>query len=268
MHFYKIEYSHNPAKMWRNLKTADPTERSNYSSLYNWCRSMSNYHFTDQEDLSSLDSTLPVVIPITRFNIDEIPDPTKPEPATFEKRGRGRGSENNKMEENDFRRWGYDIDNGYTILNRWSRPDLPKSLKDIIDKFEMIEPQVRYDIQMPGQCFYWHIDAFGGLLTRSKVPEFSRGNFEKHSAADIDQRKMLRIVIFLDDQHQGHHWQQGNLFLQWQKGDCIAWPWKDVPHGTANYGHTPRPTINVTGIVTDKTYEFLENVNKTNKRVI
>ena len=262
MDFYKIEYSRNPTKMWRNLNTANPTDKSDYQSLFEWSKSMSNYHFSDKEDLTSLDSDLPVVIPITRFEITDVPDAKETKPATFARRSNGRGSENNRMEENDFRRWGYDIDGGYTILNRRSQPELPNSLEKIIENIGMEDARVRYDIQMPGQCFYWHIDAFGGLLTRSTNTEYSRGNFEKHSAADIDQRKMMRLVIFLDDQKQGHHWQQGNLLLQWQKGDCIAWPWKDVPHGTANYGHDPRPTINVTGIVTEKTYEFLDAVSK------
>lgn len=262
MDIYQIEYSRNPGTMWTNLKTADPTDRENFTSLYNWCKSMSNYHFTNASDINSFDSELPVLIPITNFNILDIPDIDITNPATFDRRSRSRGSENNKMEEADFRRWGYDIDGGYTILNRKAQPELPASLQNVVDKFGMKEPKVRYDVQMPGQCFYWHIDAFGGLLTRTDDPEFSRGNFEKHSAADLDQRKMMRIVIFLDDQKLGHHWQHGNIILKWKKGDCIAWPWKDVPHGTANYGHVPRPTINVTGIVTDKTYEFLNNVNK------
>lgn len=259
MDFYKIEYSRNPATMWQNLETADPTDKNNFSSLFEWSKSMSNYHFSNKEDVSSLDSKLPVVIPITRFDISNLPDLKQTNPATFDRRSKNRGSKNNEMEENDFRRWGYDIDGGYTILNRRSQPKLPLELQQAIDSFGMTDPRVRFDVQMPGQCFYWHLDAFGGLLTRSKVPEFSRGNFEKHSVADIDQRKMMRIVIFLEDQKQGHHWQQGNLLLNWQKGDCIAWPWKDIPHGTANYGHSPRPTINVTGVVTDKTYEFLNS---------
>ena len=242
MNFYKIEYSRNPADMWKNLKTATPTNKDDYTSLFEWCKSMSNYHFSDVED--SLDNDVPAVIPISNFNVTDIPNFNVTNPATFSRRAKSRGNENNKMEEADFRRWGYDIDGGYTILNRKAQPELPYSLQNIIDKFKMKEPKVRYDVQMPGQCFYWHIDAFGGLLGRTEDPQFSRGDFEKHSAADLDQRKMMRFVIFLDDQQQGHHWQQGNLILQWKKGDCIAWPWKDVPHGTANYGHVPRPTIN------------------------
>ena len=36
MDFYKIEYSRNPATMWQNLETADPTDKDNFSSLFEW----------------------------------------------------------------------------------------------------------------------------------------------------------------------------------------------------------------------------------------
>ena len=268
MNFYKIEYSRNPGNMWESLKTNPPVSRDAYDSLYEWAKVTSRYHFSDKEDISSLDTDCPAVIPITRFDVKEIPNIDMTQPATFAKRASSRKNNNNKMEEHDFRTWGYDIDGGYTILNRKSKPELPSSLQQQIDQFGFEEPHVRYDVQMPGQCFYWHIDAFGGILGKESRGEFSRGDFEKHSAADLDQRKIMRIVIFLEDQKLGHHWQQGNLYLQYQKGDVIAWPWRDVPHGTANYGHTPRPTVNVTGIVTDKTYEYMNELARTNKKFI
>ena len=45
--------------------------------------------------------------------------------------------------------------------------------------------------------------------------------------------------------------------------DCFTWPWRDIPHGTANFGHEPRPTLNITGAVTDRTLEVLKNFPKT-----
>jgi len=33
MHFYKIEYSRNPATMWKKLKTIEPTDRKILESL-------------------------------------------------------------------------------------------------------------------------------------------------------------------------------------------------------------------------------------------
>ena len=162
-------------------------------------------------------------------------------------------------EENDFRRWGYDIDGGYTIANRKFKPHGTSAWNDalqyILDCFGFEQPGVvKLDVQMPGQCFYWHLDAFGGVL------KSHRGDFDAHSASDLDQRKTMRTMIFLDDQHLGQMWQQGNLLLEWQRGDCITWPWRDIPHGTCNYGHTPRPVLNITGTLTDKTWEFLHGL--------
>lgn len=267
MDFYKIEYSRSPKEMWQELETIAPTNKDTYKSLYHWSKSTSRYHFTDAQDLSSLDTNCPVVIPITRFDITQVPDVTVTEPATFSKRAAKRQSANNDMEQHDFTTWGYDLDN-YVILNRKNKPKLPQELQQHIDKFGFKDPHVKYDVQMPGQCFYWHIDAFGGILGNENKKELSRGNFEKFSDADFDQRKIMRLVIFLEDQQTGHQWQQGNLLLRYQKGDCITWPWKDIPHGTANYGHTPRPTINVTGIVTEKTYEYLDELAHKNKKLI
>ena len=71
-------------------------------------------------------------------------------------------------------------------------------------------------------------------------------------------------MIFLDDQRQGQIFQLGNLLIKWKRGDCITWPWRDVPHGTCNYGHSPRPVLNITGIVTDKTREFLNDARYSN----
>ena len=95
MDFYKIEYSRNPATMWSNLQTLPPTDKDDYKSLYNWAKSTSRYHFTDQEDLSSLDTNCPAVIPITRFDISDVPPIDMTEPATFARRASTRKNNNN-----------------------------------------------------------------------------------------------------------------------------------------------------------------------------
>lgn len=255
--FYKIQYNNNPLEQWNKLKTLPPVSKDGYDSLYDFCRATSNYHFDENKsDLDSFDTDCPAVIPIKRFEGDwsELVEilSTQTAPATFDKRKQTRLENNNNWEENDFRRWGYDIDGGYTIANRLLRPELVGDLERIVNDFGFAEPGiVKFDVQMPGQCFYWHLDNFGGVLKRQ------RGDYDQASTADLDQRDVMRLIIFLDDQKQGQMWQHGNLLLQWEKGDCITWPWRDVPHGTCNYGHFPRPVLNITGVVTDKTREFL-----------
>ena len=255
--FYKIEYSRNPLEQWNRLKTQPPVDKEGYDSLYDFCQATSRYHFQeDQSDLDSFDSDCPAVIPITRFSGEWLDQVTalseQTSPATFNSRKTTRLKNNNNWEENDFRRWGYDIDGGYTIANRLLKPSLTDDLQDIVRGFGFADPGiVKFDVQMPGQCFYWHLDNFGGVLKKH------RGDYESASSGDLDQREVMRLVIFLDDQKQGQMWQHGNLLLNWQRGDCITWPWRDIPHGTCNYGHSPRPVLNITGVVTDKTREFL-----------
>jgi hypothetical protein len=55
---------------------------------------------------------------------------------------------------------------------------------------------------------------------------------------------------------------QGNMTLRWNKGDCFAYPWRDVPHGTANFGHSTRVALNVTGILTEKSHIALQSFPK------
>lgn len=257
METFKINYDNNALYQWNNLKTLPPVSRDGYDSLYDFCKATSRYHFDERRnDLYLLDSDCPAVIPVKRFDgdwdnaVQELIESA--EPATFGFRKTTRKDGTNSWEENDFRKWGYDIDGGYTIANRILQPKLQDALQHIVDAFGFADPGiVKFDVQMPGQCFYWHLDNFGGVLKKH------RGDYVQAASGDFDQREVMRTVIFLDDQHLGQVWQQGNLMLNWQRGDCITWPWRDIPHGTCNYGHHPRPVLNITGVVTDKTRELL-----------
>ncbi len=277
-----MEFNVDPYEKWFNLQTAEPTSYKGYDGLFSFCKSTSNYHFDDTVDDADLSIDPPAYIPICQFDCDwadevEINSPLATE-ATFEYRTQPRLDNNNNLEKNDFLRWGYNVDNDrpfenpYVILHRTRNFDFNKRASDedaisLTPKFKKIvelfgmghpggrkpdTPNVKFDIQKPGNMFYWHLDNFGGLLRRQ------RGNYEKFAPADHDQRKLMRLVIFLEDQQQGHVWKQGNTYLTWKKGDCFTWPWRDIPHGTANFGHTPRPTLNITGSVSETTYEFLK----------
>lgn len=277
LNFYQINYDHSPYEVWNSLKTNPPVDSSNYDSLFQFCKDTSRYHFDNSvNDLQLIGTDISPVIPICRFIGDWDADVqdlySQSQPATFNNRSKPRRNITNNFEENDFRRWGYDIDGGYAINNRTivkngkvdpddviDRKETKPFIKKIQDMFHLLPPlAVKLDVQKPGQCFYWHIDNFGGLLRKA------RKDYDHLFAGDLDQRKLIRFIVFLDDQQTGHHWQQGNLLLKWKRGDCITWPWRDVPHGTANYGHTNRPTLNITGIATDKTMEFFKYAAKQN----
>jgi hypothetical protein len=76
-----------------------------------------------------------------------------------------------------------------------------------------------------------------------------------------DPSTVSRYMIQLTDWQPGHFWSYGNyLFTGWTAGDVTTFDWQNVPHSTANAGHSPRVTLQVTGIRTARTQEFLKTL--------
>ena len=172
---------------------------------------------------------------------------------------------NNKLEYNDFKKWGYDIEseeNSYAVLNRYMQKDFPRVFKKIAKLFcfdhpagkKNGKPNIKFDVQIPGQMFYWHLDNFGGLL------QDQRQDYNKFSACDYYQRMIMRVIVFLDDHNQGQVWKKGNNFYHGKK--VIALHGLGEIFHIPNFGHDPRPTLNITGEVTEETYEFLKTCPK------
>jgi hypothetical protein len=73
-----------------------------------------------------------------------------------------------------------------------------------------------------------------------------------------DPHRVVRYFIQLTDWQQGHFWSYGNYqWSGWQAGDVSTFDWINVPHATANAGHTPRVTLQITGVKTSNTDVFL-----------
>ena len=47
------------------------------------------------------------------------------------------------------------------------------------------------------------------------------------------------------------------MHTEWHAGDVHTFDWQNIPHSTANAGHGPRITLQITGVETDKTRDFL-----------
>ena len=45
----------------------------------------------------------------------------------------------------------------------------------------------------------------------------------------------------------------------YKAGTCITYDWCNMPHGTANFGFTPRVTFQFTGFVSDKVQHMIDN---------
>jgi hypothetical protein len=125
-----------------------------------------------------------------------------------------------------------------THLN-WTIPD---SLQKISDLFGLDDCMNRIHVQRPGEVWNLHIDKL-----QKWCPE--------------DPGRIMRVMIQLTDWQPGQFWAYGNYhYKQWRAGDVTTFDWANVPHSTANAGHYPRVTFQITGVRTDTTDKFLEEL--------
>jgi hypothetical protein len=152
-------------------------------------------------------------------------------PVTWRTRGKTmdllqRPSEELDSEEYDLDRIGMPVDSVITNLNY----DLHPELQRIADSFELSDTMARLHVQWPGQVWNLHLDKLEKWMPK-------------------DPNRVQRYFVQLTDWQQGHFWNFGNYTWQnWRAGDCVTFDWLNVPHSTANAGHTPRVTLQVTGV--------------------
>jgi hypothetical protein len=164
-------------------------------------------------------------------------------PATWRTRGavgKTRPEEELAAEDYDLERFGYGKDYQITHLN-W---EITPNLKKISDLFGLSDCMERIHVQMPGEVWNLHLD------------KLEKWNPEQPYT-------VMRIIIQLTDWEQGHFWSYGNyIHQQWQAGEVSTFDWHNLPHSTANAGHNPRVTLQLTGVVTEKTTEFLSRLKR------
>jgi hypothetical protein len=208
----------------------------------NWeeSRARSEYHFDNFKIDPRYDgvTTLGHLKPTWASDLQDILVNSRP--ATWATRGyKGQDvqapSEELAKEEYDLEQTGYGKDYVITHLN-WT---IPESLQRISDAFALDDCMNRIHVQMPGEVWNLHID------------KLYKWNPE-------DPGKVLRVFIALTDWEQGHFWSYGNyMYSGWRAGDVTTFDWANVPHSTANAGHRPRATFQLTGVKTPDTRKFL-----------
>lgn len=162
------------------------------------------------------------------------------EPATWQTRGykekdREIPRDDLEAEQNDLRNIGADPEMIISNIG-W---ELPRSLQQIADNFSLENAMNRLHVQWPGQVWTRHID---------KLDKFSPES----------PKEVMRIIIQLSDWQPGHFWEFGNYqWRGWRAGDVVTFDWQNVPHCTANAGHSPRITLQLTGKVTPATERYL-----------
>lgn len=143
--------------------------------------------------------------------------PVPPDPVTLAK------------EEYDLAQQGYDRDHKVTDLT-WSIAPIFQHMANL---FALDDIMVRIHVQWPGQIWNLHLD-----------------KLEKWCPEDPNQ--VVRYFVALTPWQMGHFWNYGNYqHSHWCTGDVHTFDWQNVPHSTANAGHEPRVTLQVTGVITD-----------------
>ena len=166
-------------------------------------------------------------------------------PVTWRTRGRDsdplkRATEEYDQEDYDLEQQGYGRDYVVTNLNY----NLDPVFQHIADHFGLEKSMARIHVQHPGQVWNLHLD-----------------KLEKWMPADPTQ--VVRYFVQLTDWQQGHFWSYGNYaWTGWQAGDVSTFDWINVPHATANAGHVPRATLQITGIKTTRTDAFLNTLKE------
>jgi hypothetical protein len=211
----------------------------------NWelTKARSRYHFDKEKWNPKWDRVERVgVIPVTWQNeLTEVLQSAQP--VTWRTRGRNndplkRQDVEYLQEEYDLEHQGYGKD--YVITNLTYT--LPEVFQSIADKFCLEKCMARVHVQQPGQVWNLHLDKL-----EKWMPE--------------DPTQVVRYFIQLTDWQQGHFWSFGNYtWWGWNAGDITTFDWLNVPHSTANAGHTSRATLQITGIKTNKTEEFLQSL--------
>lgn len=208
-------------------------------SSWDETKKRSNYHFNNQ----GYDPNYDTVIRLGRITpnwTDQLPTLIKnSQSVTWRTRGdpkkKSRPEHELSAEDYDLERSGYGKDYEITKLN-W---DIPDNLLYIANQFAFEDMMCRIHVQHPGQVWNLHLDKL-----EKWCPE--------------DPSKVMRIMIQLTDWEQGHFWSYGNfIFTGWKAGDVTTFDWQNVPHSTANAGHNPRVTFQITGIQTENTTKFL-----------
>lgn len=209
-------------------------------SSWEYTRAKSNYHF----DTAKRDRKRDVITTLGHVEatwINDLPAVIEQsKPATWATRGyKGEGipppREDLAAEEYDLVQAGVDPDTTITHLN-WV---MPESLKQLSKQFALEDCMERIHVQRPGEVWNLHID---------KLDKWSPD----------DPSKVMRIIIQLTDWQPGQFWEFGNYhWRRWRAGDIVTFDWANMPHSTANAGHNPRATLQLTGVVTKQTKKFL-----------
>jgi len=119
--------------------------------------------------------------------------------------------------------------------------DIPEDFQKMIDEIGLEKSYNRLHVQWTGNVFNWHKD---------RLARYNRD----------DPSKVLRVVVMLTDFVPGHFYTYNNdIYENWKAGDIHTFDWQNDFHCTANASLKPRVALVTTGIIGEKTRNFLDS---------
>lgn len=212
-------------------------------SNWEFLRQRSAYHFDSQQLNPQWDTVIQLGHIEPRWQLELATVLGSAHPVTWRTRGRDkdplqRRSEEYDQEDYDLEQQGY----GRNYVVSDLEYSVPATLQTIADQFGLEKTMTRIHVQRPGQVWNLHLDKLEKWL-----PE--------------NPHRVARYFVQLTDWQPGHFWIYGNFVYQgWLAGDVTTFDWINVPHATANAGHTARVTLQITGVKTEATDDFLRSL--------
>jgi hypothetical protein len=119
--------------------------------------------------------------------------------------------------------------------------DIPENFQKMIDEIGLEKSYNRLHVQWTGNVFNWHKD---------RLARYNRD----------DPSKVLRVVVMLTDYVPGHFYQYNNeMYTDWKSGDIHTFDWQNDFHCTSNASLKPRVALVTTGVIGEKTKNFLDS---------
>lgn len=152
-----------------------------------------------------------------------------------------------EVSEDQFKAWlaeYFDLVSGHGHKYIRSFGEHTDAVYDTISTALGLDPattRIRVQVEEPGHYFMIHID-------RHKYQEWEVDDPKKYVYdKNIDFHKHSIYLIPFQDWASGQVIQMGDNFLKWKGGDVFNWNFRNVPHGTSNFGYDTNFYFVVTG---------------------
>lgn len=228
-----------------------PVNPADFDSRFEFSKATSNYHF----DPTIVDDEADVFKRIGQFvgewqpEIDYCLKHVRKSSNTFINRIGHPDPYTKQLDVADLERLG--VDGDWVLFEKFFPSSFCKQMRAMAEFFGMESMYYNLHVQMPGQVFFYHVDNLTSL----------RKNQNDTSIME-DPSRAARFGVALQDWQPGHVYAYGNTYWkQWKAGDIVYHDWINTPHGTANLGHSPRVTLQITGLTTPRTLELISSKN-------